>query len=180
MERMNYLWARNTGGLDGTQQCSLAFCFWLGKSIVPGSGRFPQSALLVYDEDMLQFLHIYRWNDLVPQEGRLLECPPFLVAPPPVWLKKDWPFLDHSFGCLDELFAEKSCESVITATIQCLSFLFPLYDRISSLPVLNIVAWITLIQNHRELFTSSEGQEVSRSQSFKRTIQSPASKGLHC
>lgn len=106
--------------------------------------------------------------------------PPFLVAPPPVWLKKDWPFLDHSFGCLDELFAEKSCESVITATIQCLSFLLPMYDRIISLPVLNIVAWITLIQNHRELFTSSEGQEVSRSQSFKRTIQSPASKGLHC
>lgn len=79
MERMNYLWARNTGGLDGTQQCSLAFCFWLGKSTLPDSGHLPQSALLVYDEDMLQFLHIYRWNDLVPQEGRLLECPLFLL-----------------------------------------------------------------------------------------------------
>lgn len=106
--------------------------------------------------------------------------PPFLVASPSVWLKKDWTFLDHSFGCLDGHFAEKPCDSVITAIIQCLPFLFPTYDMISSLPALNIVAWISLIQKDRELFTSSEGPEVSRSQSFKRTVQSPASRGLHC
>lgn len=54
---------------------------------------------------------------------------PFLVAPTSSLTQERLTLpRDHSFGCLDGLLAEKPCESVITATIQCLPFLVPMYS----------------------------------------------------